>query len=62
MHASKSLGTYFDALYQITLRVSSSLDLSDVLGYLTEETAKAVSAKASWSSRLEAMVGLKSPN
>src|SRR5947209_722841 len=47
MHASKSLGTYFDALYQITLRVSSSLDLSDVLGYLTEETAKAVSAKAS---------------
>jgi GAF domain-containing protein len=42
-----SLGTYFEALYQITLRISSSLDLDDVLAYLTEETARAVGAKAS---------------
>ena len=42
-----SLGTYFEALYQITLRISSSLDLDDVLGYLTEETTKAIGAKAS---------------
>lgn len=47
MRKGESLGIYFDALYQITLRVSSSLDLSDVLGYLTEEAAKAISAKAS---------------
>lgn len=47
MAAQKSLGTYFDALYQITLRISSSLDLDAVLSYLTEETAKAVDAKAS---------------
>lgn len=42
-----SLGTYFDALYQITLRISSSLDVNEVLAYLTEEAAKAVGAKAS---------------
>jgi GAF domain-containing protein len=47
MAADTSLGTYFDALYQITLRISSSLDLDDVLGYVTEEAAKAVQAKAS---------------
>lgn len=40
------LGIYFDALYQITLRVSSSLDLDDVLAYLTEETATAIGARA----------------
>jgi signal transduction protein with GAF and PtsI domain len=42
-----SLGKYFDALYQITLRISSSLHLDSVLNYLTEEAAKAVDAKAS---------------
>jgi GAF domain-containing protein len=42
-----SLGTYFNALYQITLRISSSLDLDNVLAYVTEETAKAMKAKAS---------------
>jgi GAF domain-containing protein len=42
-----SLGTYFDALYQITLRISSSLDLDNVLSYLTEETTRALNAKAS---------------
>lgn len=47
MTSDDSLGAYFDALYQITLRISSSLDLSDVLSYLTEETAKAVHARAS---------------
>jgi GAF domain-containing protein len=47
MESEKSLGTYFDALYQITLRISSSLDLDAVLSYVTEETAKAVNAKAS---------------
>jgi GAF domain-containing protein len=47
MEPSSELGRYFDALYQITLRVSSSLDLSDVLAYLTEETAEAMAAKAS---------------
>jgi GAF domain-containing protein len=46
MAKGDSLGTYFDALYQITLRISSSLDLDDVLAYLTEETATAVGAKA----------------
>jgi GAF domain-containing protein len=46
MAADESLGTYFDALYQITLRISSSLDLDNVLAYVTEETAKAVGAKA----------------
>jgi len=46
MTADESLGTYFDALYQITLRTSSSLDLDDVLAYLTEETADAVGARA----------------
>jgi GAF domain-containing protein len=40
------LGAYFDALYQIVLRISSSLDLDAVLAYLTEETAQAVGAKA----------------
>jgi GAF domain-containing protein len=47
METNELLGTYFDALYQITLRISSSLDLDNVLAYLTEETAKAVHAKAS---------------
>jgi signal transduction protein with GAF and PtsI domain len=47
MEAASSLGTYFDALYQIVSRISSSLDLDDVLSYLTEETARAVDAKAS---------------
>jgi GAF domain-containing protein len=47
MESDESLGTYFDALYQITLRISSSLDLDNVLSYLTEETAKALSVKAS---------------
>jgi len=47
MATQKSLGTYFDALYQITLRISSSLDLDAVLSYVTEETAQAVDAKAS---------------
>ena len=47
MAADTSLGGYFDALYQITLRISSSLDLDAVLSYLTEETAQAVHAKAS---------------
>ncbi len=46
MVANNFLGTYFDALYQITLRISSSLDLDDVLAYLTEETANAVGARA----------------
>lgn len=47
MDANNSdLGHYFDALYQITLRVSSSLDLPNVLAYLTEETAKAMGVKA----------------
>jgi GAF domain-containing protein len=45
--ADGSLGTYFDALYQITLRISSSLDLEHVLAYVTEEAAKAVEVKAS---------------
>lgn len=40
------LGTYFDSLYQITLQISSSLDLDDILAYLTEETTKSVDAKA----------------
>jgi GAF domain-containing protein len=47
MRSKHTLGTYFDALYQITLRISSSLALDNVLGYLTEETAKAVGARAS---------------
>lgn len=47
MAGDHELGTYFDALYQITLRVSSSLDLDHVLAYVTEETAKAVHCKAS---------------
>ena len=47
MGGEPSLGRYFDALYQITLRISSSLDLDNVLAYLAEETAKAVDAKAS---------------
>ncbi len=46
MDEGDSLGKYFDALYQITLRISSSLDLDNVLAYLTEETAQAVGAKA----------------
>ena len=47
MEQATGHGTYFDALYQITLRISSSLDLDNVLAYLTDETAKAVGAKAS---------------
>jgi signal transduction protein with GAF and PtsI domain len=47
MEPEGSLGKYFDALYQITLRISSSLDLDNVLSYLTEETAEALSVKAS---------------
>jgi len=47
MSAEPSLGTYFDALYQIVLRISSSLDLDDVLAYVTEETAMAVGGRAS---------------
>ena len=47
MVRDQSLGTYFDALYQITLRIASSLDLDSVLAYLTEETAHAMTAKAS---------------
>ncbi|HLJ68450.1 MAG TPA: GAF domain-containing protein [Chloroflexota bacterium] len=46
MYSDTSLGRYFDALYQITLRLSSSLDLDNVLTYLTEETAQAVVARA----------------
>ncbi|MGH2447069.1 MAG: GAF domain-containing protein [Chloroflexota bacterium] len=41
-----SLGIYFDALYQIVLRLSSSLDLEQVLAYVTEETSKAMTVKA----------------
>jgi signal transduction protein with GAF and PtsI domain len=47
MQAEISLGKYFDALYQIVMRISGSLDLDEVLSYLTEETAKAVDVKAS---------------
>lgn len=47
MHPDTSPGKYFDALYQIMLRVSSSLDLDNVLSYLTEEAAEAIDAKAS---------------
>lgn len=47
MQASASPGKYFDALYHIMLRISGSLELDNVLGYLTEEAAKAVNAKAS---------------
>jgi GAF domain-containing protein len=42
-----SLGTYFDALYRLVLRISGSLDQDEVLAYLTEETARAVDVKAS---------------
>lgn len=47
MEPEGSLGKYFDSLYGITLRISSSLDLDNVLSYLTEETAGALSVKAS---------------
>lgn len=47
MSAEESLGTYFDALYQITLKISSSLDTDEVLSYLTQEAAAAVTARAS---------------
>jgi len=40
------LGIYFDALYQITKRISSSLDLDHVLAYLVEEATKAMQGKA----------------
>ncbi|GAC1624260.1 MAG: GAF domain-containing protein [Chloroflexota bacterium] len=47
MQSDLSLGIYFEALYRITLRISGSLDLDDVLTYLTEEAATAVKARAS---------------
>ena len=47
MEPEGSLGKYFDSLYGITLRISSSLDLDNVLAFLTEETAAALSVKAS---------------
>jgi GAF domain-containing protein len=47
MGPERSLGDYFDALYGLVLRISSSLDPDEVLGYLTEETARAVNTKAS---------------
>jgi len=47
MQPEQSLGKYFDALYQIVMRISGSLELDEVLGYLTEETAKAVDVRAS---------------
>jgi GAF domain-containing protein len=47
MPSDASLGKYFDALYQIVLRLSGSLAVDNVLAYLTEETASAVAAKAS---------------
>lgn len=47
MAGNDPLGVYFDALYQIVLHISSSLDVDNVLSYLTGETAKAISAKAS---------------
>jgi GAF domain-containing protein len=47
MQAEVAPGKYFDALYQIMLRISSSLDLGNVLTYLTEEAARAVGARAS---------------
>jgi GAF domain-containing protein len=43
---SDPLGIYFHALLHITLRISSSLDLSNVLAYVTEETARALDTKA----------------
>lgn len=46
MEAEQSLGQYFDALYQITLRISSSLDLESVLTYVTEEAARAMGVDA----------------
>lgn len=45
--SSDPLGIYFHALYQITLRISSSLDLDNVLSYVTEEAAQSLHAKAS---------------
>lgn len=47
MEPDVSLGKYFDALYQITLRIASSLDLDNLLAYVTEEAARAVDARAS---------------
>lgn len=47
MASELSLGTYFESLYQIVLRISSSLSPDAVLAYLTEETAIAIKAKAS---------------
>lgn len=47
MQAEVAPGKYFDALYQIMLRISGSLDLDNVLAYLTEEAARAVGARAS---------------
>lgn len=46
MENDESLGKYFDALYQIVLRISGSLDLDSVLAYLTEEVARAMQVKA----------------
>jgi GAF domain-containing protein len=47
MQTEAAQGRYFDALYQIMLRISGSLDLENVLAYLTEEAARAVNARAS---------------
>jgi GAF domain-containing protein len=47
MQAEAAQGRYFDALYQIMLRVSGSLNLENVLTYLTEEAARAVGVRAS---------------
>lgn len=41
-----TLGIYFDALYQITKRISSSLDLDHVLSYLAEEVATVMQGRA----------------
>ncbi|HZS94208.1 MAG TPA: GAF domain-containing protein [Chloroflexota bacterium] len=46
MEREPSLGTYFEALYQIVLRISGSLDLENVLGFVTEEAAHAVDVHA----------------
>ena len=46
MQGPPPLGTYFESLYQIVLRISSSLDLESVLNFVTEEAAKAVGVRA----------------
>src|SRR5579872_4566807 len=57
MQSEQSLGKYFDALYQIVLRISSSLTLDNVLAYVTEEAAQAVGARASSVRLLDASGG-----